>query len=149
MSCTLHASYVAAYVIYLTAILADITYDFIRPLLRSAVPSDEITDDFNLSIDATLLDIINTFNGSNVNLTRTLFDYFLAISRVYFNDVLTSVNDFLPINVNLDSNQIQCGVRAVFNRIYTNTDAATELIELFQNISQGIRIIKQVYYLHT
>ena len=87
-------------------------------------------------------------NGSNVNLTRTLFDYFLAVSRVYFDQALDAINSS-QTTVNVDVNQTQCGVQAIFNQIYTNADAAAELIELFQNISQGIRIIKQVHmYFH-
>ena len=136
---------VLAYVcIYLAAILADITDDFIRPLLRSAVPSDEITADFNISIDATLLDIINTLNGSNVNLTRTLFDYFLAVSRIYFDEALDAINSLPFVNLNLNTDQVQCGVRAVLNHIYTNANATAEMIELLQNISQAMKIIKQV-----
>ena len=137
---------VPAYVCtYLTAIIADVADDFISPLLRSAVPSDEITAEFDASVDATLQDIINTLNGSNVNLTRTLFNYFLAVSTVYFNEALDAVNSIPFVNLNLDISQVQCGVRAVFNHIYTNVDAAAEMIELIQNISQAIRIIKQVY----
>ena len=130
---------------YLTAIISDVADDFIRPLLRSAVPSDEITADFDASIDATLLDIINALNGSNVNLTRTLFNYFLAVSTVYFNDALDTVNSIPFVNLNLDISQVQCGVRAIFNHINTNANAAAEMIELIQNISQAIRIIKQVH----
>ena len=84
-------------------------------------------------------------NGSNVNLTRTLFDYFLAVSRVYFDEALDTINSLPLINLNLNVDQVQCGVRAVFNHIYTNTDAADEMIELIQNISQAVRIIKQVH----
>ena len=132
--------------LYLTAIVADITEDVIRPLLLSAVPSDEITPEFDASINATMLDIINALNGSNVNLTRTLFDYFLAVSRVYFDESVNSINNALPsfLNFNLDIDQKACGVRAVFRHIYTNANASAELIELFQNISQAIRIIKRV-----
>ena len=133
------------YVLTLTAIIADITDDFIRPLLRSAVPFDEITADFNVSINATLLDITNALNGSNVNLTRTLFDYFLAVSRVYFDEALDAINSIPFVNLNLNVDQVQCGVRAVFNQIYTNANATAEMVELIQNISQAISIIKQVH----
>ena len=128
------------YILHLTAIIADITEDVIRPLLRSAVPSDEITPRFNASLDNTLLDIINSLNGSNVNLTRTLFNYFMAVSRVYFDEAVGAV----PFSLNLNIDQIGCGVRAVFRHVYTNADAAAELVELFQNMSQAVRIIKQV-----
>ena len=115
--------------------------DFIRPLFRSAVPSRLITSDFNNSVDATLLDIFNTLNGSNINLTRTLQDYFLAISNVYFDEAIS-----LPEFSSLSLNDIQrnCGVRTVFRHIHTNTNASAELVDLFQNISQAIRIIKRV-----
>ena len=136
--------------LYLTAIIADITEDVIRPLLLSAVPSDEISTGFNASVNARIRDIINALNGRNVNLTRTLFDYFVAISRVYFDDAVDSLNAVSGINLTLDINQTNCGEQAVFRRIYTNADATAELVELFQNISQAVRIIKQVHtYVHT
>ena len=84
-------------------------------------------------------------NGSNVNLTRTLFDYFLAVSRVYFDEALDTINSIPFVNLNLNIDQVRCGVRAVFNHIYTNADATAEMIELIQNISQAVRIIKQVH----
>ena len=128
----------------MVAILADITDDVIRPLLRSAVPSNLITSDFNNSIDATLLDIFNTLNGSNVNLTKTLYNYFLAVSTVYFDEAIDAIPSFLSVSLSID--QTACGVQAVFNHVYTNADAGAKLIDLIQNISQAVRIIKQVHY---
>ena len=111
-------------------------------MLRSAVPFDEITSAFNGSLDNTLLDVINALNGSNVNLTRTLFNYFMAVSRVYFDEAVGAIP--INLNLNLTIDQADCGVQAVFRHIYTNADATAELVELFQNISQAVRIIKQV-----
>ena len=122
--------------IFTTAISADITEDIVRPLLLSAVSSP--TPEFSASVDVTIINITNALNGDNVNLTTVLSEYFMAVSRVYFDQTINS------IMLNLSNGQINCGTRAVFNHIYTNTNTTLQLVDLFQNISTAMRIIKQV-----
>ena len=126
--------------LYLIEIITDITEDVIRPLLLSAVSSDLTTPAFIASVNTAVADITNALNGNDVDLTQTLSNYFLAVSRVYFNEAIDSVG--LPIT--LSDNQTECGVRATFGYIYTNADAAAELVDLLQNISQAISILNQV-----
>ena len=109
-------------------------------MFLSAVPSNLSTPDFVASVNTTLEDITSALNGNDVDLTQTLSDYFLAVSRVYFNEAVDSFG--LPITLSAD--QTDCGVRATFDYIYTNTNAAVELVDLLQNISQAISILNQV-----
>ena len=67
----------------------------------------------------------------------------MAVSTVYFDRAIDSIPP--PFSVSLSIDQTACGVRAVFNHIYTNAGAAAELIDLIHNISQAVRIIKQVH----
>jgi len=128
---------------FTTAILADIIYNVIRPLLLSAVSTP--TSEFNVSIDAALVDVTNALNGYSVNLTITLSDYFKAVSRVYFDQAINSFTiGGQSVSLDLNDDQTDCGVQAVFNHVYTNADAAAELVELFQNISTAISIINKV-----
>ena len=126
--------------LYHIEIITDITEDVIRPLLLSAVSSDLTTSEFVASVDTAVADITNALNGNDVDLTQTLSDYFLAVSRVYFNETVNSAG----VPITLSDNQTECGVRATFGYIYTNSDAAAELVDLLQNISQAISILNQV-----
>ena len=65
---------------------------------------------------------------------------------MYFDEAIDAIPSFFGVSLSID--QTACGVQAVFSQIYTNTDAGAELIDLIQNISQAIRIIKQVHNMY-
>ena len=126
-----------------TAILLDVTENIIRPLLLSVVSSP--TSEFNASVNVTVMNITRVLNDDYVNLTSVLSEYFMAVSRAYFVQEINSDGDIM---LNLSNSQITCGAQAVFNQIFTNTNAVLQLVDLFQNISTAMRIIKQVSTIH-
>lgn len=110
-----------------------------RSLFRSTVPSNLSTADFVASVDTSVADITNILKGNDVDLSQTLSNYFLAVSRVYFNEAVDSIGLSTPT-----ANQTDCGVYETFEYIYTNADGADELVDLLQNISEAISILNQV-----
>ena len=122
--------------------MLDITQNNIRPLLLSPVSSPNA--DFIAAIGVAMSDISDALNGSAaVNLTNTFFNYFSAVSNSYFDEVVDAVS-VSGISLGLNSQQTDCGVQAVFNNVYTNTDQIAELIELFHNISRAVGLIQRV-----
>ncbi|XP_065903018.1 uncharacterized protein [Dysidea avara] len=123
-------------------ILLDITQNNIRPLLLSPISSPNA--DFIAAIGVAMSDISDALNGSAaVNLTNTFFNYFSAVSNSYFDEVVDAVS-VSGISLGLNSQQTDCGVQAVFNNVYTNTDQIAELIELFHNISRAVGLIQRL-----
>ena len=75
----------------------------------------------------------------------TVANYFEALALNYLEDTLKSYP--LLRFIRLTITQKRCASRVLFNHIYTNTKSTAELIDLFQNISTAVAIIKQVTYL--
>ena len=100
-----------------------------RPLLLGAVSPP--SSNFTAAVNDAITDITNLLNGSDVNLTITFHGY---ISAVIFN--------YLSLDETYTSDS--CVSQAIFNHVYTKTGSVAELIELLQNISTVIKILKQV-----
>jgi len=123
----------------------DITEKNIRPLLLSAVSSP--TTDFINAINIAMADISNALNGSRVDLKETISEYFRAVATYYLDQALSSFSLFgLRITIRLSSHQKNCVIQAVLNQIYTYSDGAAEMVDLFQNTATAIAVIKQVQF---
>jgi len=97
------------------------------------------TSDFTAAVNIAVTNIVNVLNGSNVNQTLIFFKYFKAVAAYYFDEVASE------INITTISDSIKnCGSQVILDHIYNKTDSLDELIELIQNISTTIRILKQV-----
>jgi len=104
------------------------------------VPSP--TSDFSAAVNIAVADIVNVLNGSNVNQTMIFFKYFKAVAAYYFDEVASKIS---KINITTISDSIKnCGSQVILDHIYSETDSLDELIDLIQNISTTIRILKQV-----
>ena len=57
---------------------------------------------------------------------------------------LNETVDSFGLPITLSADQTDCGVCATYDYIYTNTNAAAELVDLLHNISQVISILNQV-----
>ena len=79
-------------------------------------------------------------DGKHVDLKESIANYFRAVALNYVDDAL----DLLPFPIRLSSSQKQCASKVLFNHIYDNTESAAKLIDLIQNISVAVSIIKQV-----
>ena len=138
----------------LAGYLNNLKEDIIKPLLLSAVPSP--TSDFHSAVNHAMTDIDKALNGSKVNLKVTFRKYIKAIAVAYFDKAVAHLNkeikkkfDSLPVPIpapviNVNSHLASCGAEALFNQIYGTTASAVQLIDLIQNITRAIGIIKQV-----
>ena len=125
----------------------DITENNIRPLLLSAVPSPTTDLDFINAINVAMADISNALNGTRIDLKGTISEYFRAVATYYLDQALTSLSLFgLRITIRLSSYQKTCAIQAIFNQIFTYTDGASEMVDLFQNTATAIAVIKQVWF---
>ena len=79
-------------------------------------------------------------DGKHVDLKESIANYFRAVALNYVDDAL----DLLPFSIRLSSSQKQCASKVLFNHIYDNTESAAKLIDLIQNISVAVSVIKQV-----
>ena len=109
-----------------------------RPLLLSAVSSP--SPHFTMAVNNIMTDIVNTLNGSTVNLTVTFYEYVKVVAFYQFNETV----NFLSTETNINDSLRYCINQAIHDHVYNEIDSAVELIELFQNISAIIKILKQV-----
>jgi len=116
--------------------------DVVRPLLLSPVSSPP--SNFINTVDSVIDDIHRVLDGYRVDLKVTVANYFEALALNYLEDTLKSYP--LLRFIRLTITQKRCASRVLFNHIYTNTKSTAELIDLFQNISTAVAIIKQVGY---
>ena len=100
-----------------------------RPLLLSAVSPP--SSNFTAAVNDAITDIANLLNGSDVNLTITFHGYINAVVFNYLSLDETATSD-------------SCVSQAIFNHVYSKTGSVAELIELLQNISTVIKILKEV-----
>ena len=98
---------------------------------------------FSEAVDITVDNIVTTLNGSEVSLNSTFYYYFRAVAMDYYNRTLDSISDG-GINLDLTSDQYQCGLDAVFDHVYPNADAIDIMIEYIQNISRIVAVIRRV-----
>ena len=129
------------FVCYFTEIITDLLNDVVRPLLLSAVPSPPSS--FITVVDSVIMDIEMALNSQQVDLKVTISNYFSAVALHYFDEALKSYP--LLRSVRLSDSQKKCGSRVFFNHIYSNTDSAAKLIDLLQNISMAVGMIRQVH----
>ena len=122
-----------------TEIVKDIIDDVLKPLLLSTVGSPPPSS-FVSTINSVINDINTVLDGKHVDLKVSIANYFKAVALFYVDDVI----DLLPFNIRLSTRQKECASNLVFNHIYDNTESAAELIDLMQNISVAIAVIKQV-----
>ena len=106
-----------------------------RPLLLSAVPSP--SPHFTAAVNDTLADIVSVLNGSSVNLTVAYSQYAKAVVFHYCNITPT-------LSSSMSNSSSNCVNQAILNHVH-KTDYAAELVELFENISAAIKILKQVH----
>lgn len=112
-------------------LIPHIADDIMRPLLLSAVSSP--SSNFTTAVNDAIIDIVNGLNGSNVNLTLTLYKYTEAV-------ILSK----LSIDANISDGLKDCVSQTMVNHMFSKLGSVSELVELFQNISVVIRIFKQV-----
>ena len=124
--------------IYFTDIVRDVIEDVLRPLLLSVVSSP--SSSFITAVNSVIDDVNIVLNGKHRDLKVAIANYFKAVTLYYLDDVL----DNLPFGITLSRNKKECASRVLFNHIYDNTESAAELIDLFQNISVAVGVIKQV-----
>ena len=131
-------------VCHFTDIINDVINDVIRPLLLSPVPSPP--QSFINAVNSVLRDIQAVLNGRHVDLKVSIANYFSAVSLHYFDEAIDKAIKSIPFLrfIRIRDSQKQCGARVLFNHIYTNTESAGQLIDLLQNISVAVGIIKQV-----
>ena len=122
-----------------TEIVKDIIDDVLKPLLLSTVDSPPPSS-FVSTINSVINDINTVLDGKHVDLKVSIANYFKAVALFYVDDVI----DLLPFNIRLSTRQKECASNLVFNHIYDNTASAAELIDLMQNISVAVAVIKQV-----
>ena len=122
-----------------TEIITDIIDDVLKPLLLSTVKSPPSS--FINTVNSVINDINTVLDGKRVDLKVSIANYFKAVALFYVDDVL----DLLPWTIRLSSRQKECASTLVFNHIYDNTESAAKLIDLMQNISVAVAVIKQVY----
>ena len=82
-----------------------------------------------------MTDIVSALNGSTVNLTVTFDEYVKVVAFYHFNET---------VNPETNTSDSNCVSQAILNHVYNNTDSLDELIELLQNISVTVKILKQV-----
>lgn len=121
-------------------IITDLLNDVVRPLLLSAVPSPPSS--FITVVDSVIMDIEMALNSQQVDLKVTISNYFSAAALHYFDEALKSQP--LLRSVRLSDSQKKCGSQVFFNHIYSNTDSAAKLIDLLQNISMAVGMIRQL-----
>ena len=109
-----------------------------RPLLLSAVSSP--SPHFTTAVNNIITDIVSALNGNTVNLTVTFYEYVKVVAFYQFNETV----NFLSTETNINDSLRYCVNQAIHNHVYNEIDSAVELIELFQNISATIKILKQV-----
>ena len=114
--------------------------DILRPLLLSVVPSPPPS--FIATVNSVINDINTVLNGKHVDLKDTIANYFKAVAIYYFDDAVDSIP--LLRSIRITDTQKECGTEVLFNHIYDNTESAAKLIDLIQNISVAVSIIKQV-----
>ena len=109
-----------------------------RPLLLSAVSSP--SSHFTAAVNNTMTDIVSALNGSTVNLTVTFYEYVKVVALYQINETV----DHLSTETNISDSLSDCVNQAILNHVYKEADSAVKLIELLQNISATIKILKQV-----
>ena len=147
-------NYIVLYAVYLTIIclilyctctlytevISGIRDDVLEPLLLSPISSPPSS--FKEVVKSVIGDIEVVLNGKHVDLKASIAKYFRALALEYFDEAV----DSFPILrfVSFSTSQKQCGSQVLFNHIYTNTESASKLIDLLQNISVAVSVIKQV-----
>ena len=100
-------------------------------------------------MESVIADINTVLNGKHVDLKASIAKYFRALALYYFDELLDSF-PLLTAFIRLTDRQKECGSQVLFNHIYSSTDSAAKLIDLLQNISVAVGVIKQVYtYVHS
>ena len=123
-----------------TEVISGIRDDVLEPLLLSPISSPPSS--FKEVVKSVIGDIEVVLNGKHVDLKASIAKYFRALALEYFDEAV----DSFPILrfVSFSNSQKQCGSQVLFNHIYTNTESASKLIDLLQNISVAVSVIKQV-----
>lgn len=124
--------------IYFTDIVTGVIEDVLRPLLLSVVSSP--SSSFITVVNSVIDDVNIVLNGKHHDLKVTIADYFKAVALYYVDEAL----DSFPFPLSLTQGKKECASKVFFNHIYDNTESAAELIDLFQNISVAVGVIKQV-----
>ena len=124
-----------------TDVISDIRDDVLEPLLLSPISSPPSS--FKEVVKSVISDIEVVLNGKHVDLKVSIAKYFRALALEFFDEALDSIP--LLRSVSLSTSQKQCGSQVLFNHIYTNTESASKLIDLLQNISVAVSVIKQVH----
>ena len=123
-----------------TGVVKDIKDDVLKPLLLSPISSPPSS--FKEAVKSVIGDIEIVLSGKRADLKTTIANYFRALALNYFDNALSSIP--LLRSIRLSASQKQCGSQVLFNHIYTNTESASKLIDLLQNISVAVSVIKQV-----
>ena len=126
------------YICCFIEIVTDIIDDVVKPLLLSTVNSPPSS--FNATVNSVIDDINTVLDGRHVDLTVSIANYFRAVALYYIDDAL----DLVPFSISVSNSQKQCASTVLFNHIYDNTESAAKLIDLIQNISVAVSVIKQV-----
>ena len=147
-------NYIVLYTVYLTIIclilyctctlytevISGIRDDVLEPLLLSPISSPPSS--FKEVVKSVIGDIEVVLNGKHVDLKASIAKYFRALALEYFDEAVDSYP--LLRFISFSTSQKQCGSQVLFNHIYTNTESASKLIDLLQNISVAVSVIKQV-----
>jgi len=131
--------------LYVPAIITDITENIVRPLLLSAASPP--TDKFIAAVDIAINEIKAALNGRNVDLKRTLYNYVKAAAGDRIIEALESFTVFgVPVLLTFNgTTQKECAMERAFDQIFSDYDAAAELVGLLQNVSAAMEAIKQVH----
>ena len=136
--------YLPYFVLYMysiyTEVISGIRDDVLEPLLLSPISSPPSS--FKEVVKSVIGDIEVVLNGKHVDLKASIAKYFRALALEYFDEAVDSYP--LLRFVSFSTSQKQCGSQVLFNHIYTNTESASKLIDLLQNISVAVSVIKQV-----
>lgn len=110
-----------------------------RPLLLSVISHPN--DDFTAKVDSVMSEITFALNGNHIDLKQTLYKYVRAVAANRLDELLDNSNLF---SISLTEEEKECAIQHAFHYVYNNTDAASEMVALLQNISTSVGVIKQV-----
>ena len=127
---------------YSTEIVDDVKKDVLKPLLLSSVPSPPSS--FREVVESVINDINTVLNGKHVDLKASIAKYFRAVALYYFDELLDSF-PLITAFIRLSDSQKRCGSQVLFNHIYSRTESAAKLVDLLQNISVAVGVVKQVH----
>ena len=82
-------------------------------------------------------------NGRHVNLKASIAKYFQAVALYYFDELIDSF-PLLTAFIRISDSQKRCGSQVLFNHIHSTTESVANLVDLLQNISVAVGVIKQV-----